>query len=50
MQNINYQAKRKTIGDKDILDFFAMLEDKFESNSEKLQSFMEIFQKYNNTK
>lgn len=50
MLNANYQVKRKAISDKEILDFFTMLEDKFENNTNKLQSFIEIFNKYNNSK
>ncbi len=50
MLNINYQVKRKTISEKEILDFFIMVEDKLENNSQKLQGLIEIFNKYNNTK
>ncbi len=50
MMNTNYQIKRKTASDKEIIDFFTMLEDKYEYNSEKLQTFVEIFNKYNNSK
>ena len=48
--NTNYQTKRKSANDKDIVDFFTMLEDKFENNTEKLQSLIEIFNKYTNSK
>jgi hypothetical protein len=48
--NINYQVKRKAVTDKEIFDFFSLIEDKFESNTGGLQNIMEIFNKYNNTK
>jgi hypothetical protein len=50
MINVNPQAKRKTISEKEILDFFVMIEDKFENNGQKLQNFIEIFNKYSNSK
>ncbi len=50
MLNSNYQNKRKTSNDKDIIEFFSMIEDKFENNSQKLQIFMDLMSKYNNTK
>jgi len=50
IMNTNYQIKRKIVSDKDIIDFLTMLEDKYENNSQKLQSFVEIFNKYNNSK
>jgi hypothetical protein len=46
----NYQIKRKTANEKEIIEFFSMLEDKFENNTQKLQSFVEILTKYANSK
>ena len=48
--NTSFQIKRKSTNEKEIVDFFSMLEDKFENNSQKLQSFVEIFNKYANSK
>jgi hypothetical protein len=48
--NSNNQNKRKTANEKEIIDFLTILEDKFENNSQKLQSFVEIFNKYTNSK
>lgn len=50
MLNLNYPVKRKTVSEKEIVDFLMMLEDKLENNSQKIQNFIEIFNKYNNSK
>ncbi len=50
MMNVNYQVKRKAITDKEIIDFFALIEDKFENNTKNIQYISDAFNKYNNTK
>lgn len=50
MINTNNQAKRKTITDKEVIEFLLYMEEKLENDSNKLQSFMEIFRKFNNAK
>jgi hypothetical protein len=50
MLNTNYTGKRKATNEKEIIDFFTMLEDKFENNTQKLQNFIEILRKYGNSK
>lgn len=39
MSNQNTQFKRKNICDKDVQDFFFFVEDKLESNQEKIEQF-----------
>lgn len=50
MLNTSLPVKRKSINDKDIIDFLTMLEDKFENNTQRIQNFFDIFHKYNNSK
>ncbi len=47
--NTNYQVKRKSVSDKDIIDFFTLIEEKFEHNSKNIQYLIEILNKYNNS-
>ena len=46
MLNANLPVKKKSLNDKDIIDFLTMLEDKFENNTQILQNFYEVFNKY----
>lgn len=50
MLNPNYANRRKNINDKEIFEFFTLLEEKFENNVQKLENFVEIFKKYSNNK
>jgi len=50
MINTNNQSKRKTITDKEVIEFLLYMEEKLENDSNKLQLFMEIFRKFNNAK
>lgn len=50
MNNTNFSTKRKTVTDKDILDFFTIVEEKLEGNSQNLESFINIFTKFSNLK
>ncbi len=47
--NTNCQVKRKTVSDKEIIDFFSLVEEKFEHNTKTIQYIAEILNKYNNT-
>ncbi len=50
MINTSNQVKRKTTTDKEVIEFLAFLEEKFDNNSNKLQPFIEILGKFNNAK
>ncbi len=49
MINTSNQIKRKTVTDKEVIEFLVYIEEKLENDAEKLQSFMEIFSKLNNS-
>lgn len=42
--------KRKNITDKEVIEFLTFMEEKLDYNSNKLQSFIEIFNKFVNGK
>ena len=46
----SYQTKRKNISDKEIQDFFFMIEEKFDGNQKKIDEFMELIKQYNSQK
>ena len=46
----SYQTKRKNISDKEIQDFFFMIEEKFVGNQKKIDEFMELIKQYNSQK
>lgn len=50
MINTSNQAKRKTITDKEVIEFLSFLEEKYDYNIDKLESFVEIFNKMNSSK
>jgi hypothetical protein len=45
-----YQTKRKNISDKEIQDFFFMIEDKFDGNQKKIEQFIDLIKEYNSQK
>lgn len=48
MSNIqNIQIKRKNICDKDIQDFFFIIEDKLENNQSKIEQFTDVIREFN---
>ena len=48
MSNIqNIQIKRKNICDKDIQDFFFIIEDKLENNQSKIDQFTDVIREFN---
>ena len=48
MSNIqNIQIKRKNICDKDIQDFFFIIEDKLEKNQSKIDQFTDVIREFN---
>ena len=46
----SYQTKRKNISDKEIQDFFFMIEEKFDGNQKKIDEFIELIKQYNSQK
>ena len=51
MSNIqNFQVKRKNICDKDIQDFFFLIEDRFENNQSKIEQFIDLVRDFGNQK
>ncbi len=50
MINTSNQAKRKTITDKEVIEFLVYIEEKLENDTTRLQNFMEIINKFNNAK
>jgi len=48
--NQNNQSKRKNVTDKEAIEFLSFMEEKLDYNSNKLNSFMEICNKFNNGK
>ena len=43
----NIQIKRKNICDKDIQDFFFIIEDKLENNQSKIDQFTDVIREFN---
>lgn len=46
----NNQSKRKNVTDKEVIEFLAFMEEKMDYNSNKLQTFIEISNKFMNGK
>ena len=45
-----YKKKRKNISDKEIQDFFFMIEDKFDGYQKKIEQFIDLIKEYNSQK
>lgn len=47
MNSTNLQVKRKNICDKDIQDFFFVIEERFENSQDKIEKFVDVIQEFN---
>lgn len=45
-----YQAKKKNINEKEIIEFFYAVEDRFNQDESKIREFIEIINQENNLK
>lgn len=46
----NFQAKRKSVCEKDIQDYFFFLEDRLSGEPKKIEQFTSIVEEFNNQK